>query len=135
MEKIRDIEQLQHTIEKLVYSGKIQNTLFEIAELIFETSNMQDFYQRLHKCIANLMFASNFFVGLVIAYGQAITLPYAVDELDDVPPNEVIRLDNAKPSITGHALNTNKPLLASNQKMQSMIDSNQVYIKGSLPNA
>lgn len=129
------IEQLQHTIEKLEYSGKIQDTLFEIAELIFETSNMQEFYERLHKCIAKLMFASNFFVGLVIDDGQAITLPYAVDEVDEVPPNEVIPLDKDKPSITGYVLNTNKPLLASKQKVQAMIDSNQVYIKGSLPNA
>jgi diguanylate cyclase (GGDEF)-like protein len=135
MEKNRAIEQLQHTIKKLEYSGKIQDTLFEIAELIFETSNMQEFYQRLHKCIAKLMFASNFFVGLVIDDGQAITLPYVVDEVDEVPPNEVIPLDKEKPSITGYVLNTNKPLLASKEKMQSMIDTNQVYIKGSLPNA
>jgi diguanylate cyclase (GGDEF)-like protein len=135
MEKNRAIKQLQQTIEKLEYSGKIQDTLFEIAELIFETSNMQEFYQRLHKCIAKLMFASNFFVGLVIDNEQAITLPYAVDEVDEVPPNEVIPLDNEKPSITGYVLNTNKPLLASKQKIQSMINANQLYVKGSLPNA
>ncbi|MFT6991172.1 MAG: diguanylate cyclase (GGDEF)-like protein [Paraglaciecola sp.] len=135
MEKNLAITQLQQTIEKLEYSGKIQDTLFEIAELIFETSNMQEFYQRLHKCIAKLMFASNFFVGLVIDNGQAITLPYAVDEVDEVPPNEVIPLDNEKPSITGYVLNTNKPLLASKQKIQSMINANQLYVKGSLPNA
>lgn len=135
MEKNRSIEQLQQTIEKLEYSGKIHDTLFEIAELIFETSNMQEFYQRLHKCIAKLMFASNFFVGLVIDDGQAITLPYAVDEVDEVPPNEVIPLDKEKPSITGYVLNSNKPLLASKEKIQSMINTNQVYIKGSLPNA
>lgn len=135
MEKNLAITQLQQTIEKLEYSGKIQDTLFEIAELIFETSNMQEFYQRLHKCIAKLMFASNFFVGLVIDDGQAITLPYAVDEVDEVPPNEVIPLDNEKPSITGYVLNTNKPLLASKQKIQSMINANQLYVKGSLPNA
>lgn len=135
LEKNRAIEQLQYTIEKLEYSGKIQDTLFEIAELIFETSNIQEFYQRLHKCIGKLMFASNFFVGLVIDDGQAITLPYAVDEVDDVPPNEVIPIDKEKPSITGYVLNTNKPLLASKHKIQSMINSNQVYIKGSLPNA
>jgi diguanylate cyclase (GGDEF)-like protein len=132
LEKNRAIEQLQYSVEKLEYSRKIQDALFEIAELIFETSNMQEFYQRLHKCIGKLMFASNFFVGLVIDDGKAITLPYAVDE---VPPNEVIPIDKDKPSITGYVLNTNKPLLASKQKMQSMIDSNQVYIKGSLPNA
>jgi diguanylate cyclase (GGDEF)-like protein len=135
MEKNRVIAQLQQSIEKLEYSGKIQDTLFEIAELIFETSNMLEFYQRLHKCIAKLMFASNFFVGLVIDDGQAITLPYAVDEVDEVPPNEVIPLDNEKPSITGYVLNTNKPLLASKQKIQSMINANHLYVKGSLPNA
>jgi diguanylate cyclase (GGDEF)-like protein len=135
MEKNLAITQLQQTIEKLEYSGKMQDTLFEIAELIFETSNMQEFYLRLHKCIAKLMFASNFFVGLVIDNGQAITLPYAVDEVDDVPPNEVIPLDKEKPSITGYVLNTNKPLLASKQKIQSMINANQLYVKGSLPNA
>lgn len=135
LDKTQAIEELRSTIEKLEYSSKIQDTLFEIAELIFETSNMQEFYQRLHKCIAKLMFASNFFVGLVIEDGQAITLPYAVDEVDDVPPNEVIPIDSRKPSITGYVLNTNKPLLASKQQIQSMIDSNQVYIKGSLPNA
>jgi len=135
LEKNQAIEQLQHTIEKLEYSGKIQDTLFEIAELIFETSDMQEFYERLHKCIGKLMFAANFFVGLVIDDGQAITLPYAVDEVDEVPPNEVIPIDNDKPSITGFVLNTNKPLLASKQKIQSMIDSNQLYVKGSLPSA
>lgn len=135
LEKNRAIEQLQQTIEKLEYSVKIQDTLFEIAELIFETANMQEFYQRLHKCIGKLMFASNFFVALVIDDGQAITLPYAVDEEDEIPPNEVIPLDNDKPSITGYVLNSNKALLASKKKMQSMIESNQVYIKGSLPNA
>ncbi|GAA0854098.1 bifunctional diguanylate cyclase/phosphodiesterase [Aliiglaciecola litoralis] len=135
VDKIQAIDKLQHSIEKLEYSGKIQDTLFEIAELIFETSSMQEFYQRLHSCIAKLMFASNFFVGLVIDDGQAITLPYAVDEVDEVPPNEVIPLDNQRPSITGYVLNTDKPLLASKQKIQAMIDSNQVYIKGSLPNA
>lgn len=135
LEKNSAIEQLQQTIEKLEYSGKIQDTLFEIAELIFETSDMQEFYERLHKSIAKLMFASNFFVALVIDDGKAITLPYAVDEVDEVPPNEVIPLDKDKPSITGYVLNTNKPLLASKKKMQSMIDSNEVYIKGSLPYA
>ncbi|WP_339725573.1 sensor domain-containing diguanylate cyclase [uncultured Paraglaciecola sp.] len=135
LEKNRAIKQLQHSIEKLEYSGKIQDTLFEIAELIFETSNMQEFYQRLHHCIGNLMFAANFFVALVIDDGKAITLPYAVDEVDEVPPDEIIPIDKDKPSITGYVLNTNTPLLASKQKMQSMIDSNKVYIKGSLPNA
>ena len=135
IEKKRAIEQLQHTIEKLEYSGKMQDAMFEIAELIFETSTMQEFYQRLHKCIGKLMFAANFFVALVIEDGQAIILPYAVDEVDDVLPNEVIPLDHDQPSITGYVINTNEPLLASKQKMQDMIDANQIYIKGSLPHA
>lgn len=133
--KIEVVDKLQKSVKKLEYSGKIQDTLFEIAELIFETSDMRDFYRRLHVCIGKLMFAANFFVGLVIEDGKAITLPYAVDEVDDVPPDEVIPIKKNKPSITGYVLNTNKPLLASKQQIQEMIDSNKVYIKGSLPHA
>lgn len=135
LETIRNLYQLQSTIEKLEYSGKIQDALFEIAELIFETETMSEFYSRLHHCIGTLTFASNFFVGLVVDDGNAITLPYAVDEVDIVPPDEVIPLDLTKPSITGYVLNTDKPLLATKKEIQHMIDTNQVYIKGSLPYA
>ncbi|NCP66348.1 MAG: GAF domain-containing protein [Paraglaciecola sp.] len=113
---VRANQQLLQSVEQLEYSGKIQDTLFEIAELTFETSVMHEFYQRLHTCIAKLMFAANFFVGLVIDDGKAITLPYAVDEADDVPPDEIIPIDPTKPSITGYVLNTNQPLLASREK-------------------
>lgn len=129
------IAKLQHSFEELEYSSKIQDALFEIAELIFVTDTLAQFYQQLHACIARLTFAKNFYVALVNETGDAITLPYCVDELDDVPEHEVIPLDKNKPSITGFVLNTQKPLLVYEAQLGIMLAQNKIFIKGSLPKA
>jgi diguanylate cyclase (GGDEF)-like protein len=133
--KTQTIAKLQQSVDELEYSSKIQDTLFEIAELIFVTDSLKQFYQQLHTCIARLTFAGNFYVGLLNESGDTITLPYCVDEVDDVPENEVLSFDLNKPSITGFVLNSNKPLLAYEDQLQSMIASNDIFVKGSLPKA
>jgi len=42
----RSLSKLHETVSKLEQSSKIQDALFEIAELIFETENMAEFYQQ-----------------------------------------------------------------------------------------
>ena len=44
-------EKLQATVEQLEYSSKIQEVLFDIAELIFKTDSLADFYYQLHQCV------------------------------------------------------------------------------------
>jgi len=58
------ISQLEQVITKLEYSSEIQDSLFEIAELVFTTENIDDFYQKLHSSIGRLTFTNNFFIGL-----------------------------------------------------------------------
>jgi len=133
--KNQTLNKLQHTIEELEYSSKIQDTLFEIAELIFETDSLKEFYKRLHGCIARLTFAKNFYIALMTDEGTTLTLPYCVDEQDDVEEDEVIPLDADRPSITGYVLNSNKPLLIFEEEMAEKIADKQMYIRGSLPKA
>ncbi|MEW6981966.1 diguanylate cyclase [Colwelliaceae bacterium 6471] len=133
--QIQTVEQLKNSIKKLEHSQKLQDTLFDIAELIFETSSLHHFYQRLHQCIGNIMFSKNFFIALVTEDKKSLTLPYCVDELDDVPNDELIPIDMNRPTITGYVLKTNKALLVSENDIQQMIDSDQIYIRGSIPKA
>ncbi len=133
--KIRSVIELQCTVDKLEYSSRIQDSLFEIAELIFETDSLDEFYQRLHACIGRLTFAKNFYIALQSKDKLSITLPYCVDELDDVDQDEVIMLSPIKPSITGYVLMSNKALLAYEKDLQQMLADQKVYILGSLPKA
>lgn len=133
--KLQSVIELQHTVDKLEYSSKIQDSLFEIAELIFETESLDEFYQRLHQCIARLTFAKNFYIARQSKDKKSITLPYCVDELDDVDANETIMLSDTKPSITGYVLMANKAYLVYENELRQMVDEGKVYILGSLPKA
>lgn len=129
------VAKLQDSIEQLEYSSKIQDTLIEIAELIFATDSIAEFYQRLHLCIGRLTFAKNFYVALTANEGRALILPYCVDEEDDVPVNEIIPLNEDTPSITAYVMKTKQPLLLYENDLQQMRDNKQIYLIGSLPKA
>jgi diguanylate cyclase (GGDEF)-like protein len=131
----RALKKLQETVNKLEYSRKIQDALFEIAELIFETENMSEFYQQLHSKISKLTFANNFFIALSTSDGKAFSIPYCVDEVDDVPDNETTIMIDDPPSITGYVLQTNRPLLVYLQDINQLISGNIIYVKGTLPQA
>jgi diguanylate cyclase (GGDEF)-like protein len=129
------VAKLQDSIEQLEYSSKIQDTLIEIAELIFATDSITEFYERLHLCIARLTFAKNFYVALTANEGKALILPYCADEEDDVPVNEIIPLNEDTPSITAYVMQTKQPLLLYEDDLRRMRDNKQIYLIGSLPKA
>lgn len=129
------ISQLEQVIIKLEYSGKIQDSLFEIAELIFTTDNIDDFYQKLHLSIGRLIFTSNFYIGLQTKDRKSLTLPYCVDENDIVSKNIIISLESDIPSISGYILKNNIPLLISKSEIEEKIRTKELYVNGTVPQA
>ncbi|MBL4941860.1 MAG: bifunctional diguanylate cyclase/phosphodiesterase [Colwellia sp.] len=129
------ISQLEQVIIKLEYSGKIQDSLFEIAELIFTTENIDDFYHQLHSSIGRLTFANNFYIALRSDDKKSFCLPYCVDENDEVEKNEIISLESSIPSISGYVLKNNIPLLIYKSEIETKINNKELYLVGSLPQA
>ena len=137
------VDGLEEIIENLEYSNKIQDTLFEIAELTFTTKTIGEFYRHLHQCIARITFAKNFFVALLKDDGKTIVFPYAVDELDqDIIDEfdqgkifEEVAIDPEHLSITGYTLSKDKPFLLYEKDIQKMLDNKELYILGSIPKA
>lgn len=127
------VEELESVVSKLEYSSKIQDSLFEIAELIFTTDTIEEFYQQLHLSIGRLTFTNNFYIALQSEDKNSVVLPYCVDEKDEVTINERISLKGAVSSITGYVLETNQPLLLYKTDIARMIKLKKFYIKGSMP--
>ncbi|MCJ8274516.1 MAG: diguanylate cyclase, partial [Psychrosphaera sp.] len=126
---------LQHTVEQLEYASKIQDTLFEIAELIFQTECIEEFYKRLHACIGRLTFTDNFYVALASEDGKFLSFPYFVDEVDGVADYESVPIDQGVPGMTEYVLLTNKPLLVYESDIKKMGDKGIISVRGSLPKA
>ncbi|MFT4926066.1 MAG: diguanylate cyclase (GGDEF)-like protein [Phenylobacterium sp.] len=135
MVETESVLKLQLSIEQLEYSSKIQDTLFEIAELIFQTECITDFYQRLHTCLGRLIYANNFYVALTSEGGEFISFPYFVDEEDKFEEDEMIPLKLRIPGITEHVLITDKPMLAYESDLKKLADDGVIDIRGSYPKA
>lgn len=141
--QIIKVDGLEEIIENLEYSNKIQDALFEIAELTFKTKTIGEFYRHLHQCIGRLTFAKNFFVALLKDNGKTIEFPYAVDELDQDAFDEFdqgkifekVAIDPNNLSITGYTLSKDKPFLLYEKDIQRMLDNKELYILGSIPKA
>ncbi|MBA6328449.1 EAL domain-containing protein [Colwellia sp. MB02u-6] len=139
--QIIKVDGLEEVIENLEYANKIQDALFEIAELTFTTKTMEGFYRSLHQCIGRITFAKNFFVALLKDDGKIIEFPYAVDEFDQDIVDELdqgkifeqVAINPEHLSITGYALSKDKPFLLYEKDIQKMLDNKELYILGSIP--
>lgn len=132
----RSTFKLQQSIEQLEYTSKIQDTLFEIAELIFQTECIAEFYRRLHGCIGRLIFSDNFYVALITEDGKGLTFPYFVDNADVFADDDVIPLGVDKPpSITEFVVTNGKPLLVYGDEVDDMHRQGIIKVKGTLPEA
>ncbi|WP_394205433.1 EAL domain-containing protein [Shewanella waksmanii] len=135
IQKLQTLQQLQRTVKELEYSSKIQDSLFEIAEIIFETDSMSGFYQKLHSCIGKLTFAKNFYVGLLDNDSASVQLPYYADEFDNDVQGRTLPLHDEVVSITSYVLQRNSPLLVCESEIQHMIQKGLLTVKGTIPKA
>ncbi|MFT5757187.1 MAG: diguanylate cyclase (GGDEF)-like protein [Alteromonadaceae bacterium] len=133
--QLRSIDSLNQVVAELEYNKKIQSSLFEIAELIFKSTNIDDFYRQLHDCISRLMFSNNFYIGLLAKNKKSFTLAYCVDEFDTDLDKEQIPINKEKPSITGFVFTSNEALLIYEEELKQRIADGQLYVRGSLPKA
>lgn len=136
--KIRMVKQLEDTIEKLEDSRKVQNNLFGMTELIFETKTMQEFYQHLHNFISKLTYANNFYVALLSEDKQSFIIQYRVDEKDNVNKTLDIEIPfrgEDIPTITGYALMHKKPFLVYEKDIKLLIEQKKFQLIGAIPKA
>ncbi|MCJ8319233.1 MAG: diguanylate cyclase [Colwellia sp.] len=134
--KIRMVTQLEDTIENLEYSRKVQNSLFGITEIIFESKSIKEFYTHLHHFISRITFANNFYVALLSDDEQSFVIQYRVDEMDDINETLDIKIPfkgQNIPSITGYTLILDQPLLIYEQEIKQMIKDKNFHIIGATP--
>ena len=98
---IRDATQRKQT-------EKLKDSIFRISEAAISSETLDELFQCIHKVIADLMPANNFYIALYDAATDTLSFPYFVDEYDPAPtPKKLGR------GLTEYVLRTGSPLLAS----------------------
>ncbi|HEY4491223.1 MAG TPA: GAF domain-containing protein, partial [Acidobacteriota bacterium] len=104
----------------------LETALYRIAEESNSAEDMQQLYAAIHRIIAELMYAKNFYIALYDEETEILTFPYFVDEIDSPPP-----VQKAGKGLTEYLLKTGQPLLVNPEKVEQLIQEEQIAPKGS----
>ncbi len=105
-------------------SAEIQAALYRIAEIASSAGDLESFYAELHRIVARLMYARNFFIALADEASREIRFPYFVDEFD--PPPAPLPLGEG---LTGRVLRTGRLLHLSGREID------ELHASGELPSS
>ena len=125
------MKKVANTIEKLRSAEKLQKSLFEIASLVHKSKDMQEFYERLHRIIGELLHVENFFIALYDEKSEVISFPYFVDTEDESPEDNA-SIDSMKRSLTFHCLQNRKPALFNDKNIVEMEKEFGLKVYGTL---
>jgi diguanylate cyclase (GGDEF)-like protein/PAS domain S-box-containing protein len=108
-------------------SEKLQNAVFQIAQLTYAVQNLYALYQSIHRILDTLMRADNFYIAFYDAPKNMVEFPYFVDELDPPPPPHPFGH-----GLTEYVIRTGEPVLASPQLFERLLKNDEVESMGAI---
>ncbi len=110
---------------------QVQAALYKIAEAASSTTDMQEFYEALHRTIGELMYAKNIFIALYDQATGILSWPYHVDEVDvDGSTWAPVRYKEDK-GATSYVMRTGNTLHAARDNTR-LLEAGELEIIGTL---
>ena len=126
--KNKEVVVVSTDITALKNREKAQSALYKISELGYSAKNLKELCKKIHKEIANLMPAENFYIALYDKDSKMFNFAYWVDEKEKEPPP--IKPGNG---ITEYVFNTGKPFIANPNLIKKLKNSGTIKIRGIMP--
>ncbi|WP_144391339.1 bifunctional diguanylate cyclase/phosphodiesterase [Pleionea sediminis] len=127
------IGELEHTISELEQVKSLQLAVFNIAELVFTTESLDQFYRELHKVLFRLVEAESFFICLYNEAHECLNFPYCYDaEMGGVFDFKITK-EQFENSLTAQVILTEKPARFSEQEILELVQKKRVIVKGVIP--
>ncbi|MFT4178035.1 MAG: EAL domain-containing protein [Thermomonas sp.] len=110
-------------IESLRRSERLQQALYEIADLAGSGRELQDMLRRLHAIVGELMYAENFYIALYDAHRQTMRFLYFVDQRDDWKndPDQEIPVDDGENTLTMYLLRSGEAMRGPSAKLRARL--------------
>ena len=101
-----------------------QKIVFNIANAVLSTKDMNEFYEKVHQELGKLLDAKNFQVGLFNAENDTIELPYVIDEKDkykEIPAHK---------TCSAYVINNKQPVLLKTKDVKELQEKGEIEIFG-----
>ncbi|WP_213881770.1 EAL domain-containing protein [Pseudomonas sp. dw_358] len=121
--------------EALARAQNTQRVLYEITYLASSTRERGPFLEGVHRQLARLIDAENFYLALYEPHSGKITYPYYVDIIDveAVEPEAYEYLDRDHLSLTGRVLTSGQPLLTDAAGIEAAQEEGRFHCVGHRP--
>ncbi len=104
---------------------QLQSALYRIAEETSAAGELDALYRFIHRIVADLMHAENFYIALYDEKNAMLSFPYFVDEEDPTPQRKMLGK-----GLTEYVLRTGQPLLATPSVFEDLIARGEVEAIG-----
>lgn len=113
----------QARIESLQKSERLQQALYEIADLAGSGLEMEDMLRRIHSVVGRLMYARNFYIVLYDDAARALRFLYFADQIDAFKsePDRAIPIDDMPSSLTVGLLLHGEPLRGPSEEIRNKL--------------
>jgi two-component system cell cycle sensor histidine kinase/response regulator CckA len=101
---------------------QLQSALYRIAERASAAGDLPTFYESIHRILAELLYAKNFYIALYDEAAGLLSWPYFVDEEDESPPEP----RGLRRGLTEYVLRTAQPLLATPEVFERLVADGDV---------
>ncbi|NQS98976.1 MAG: PAS domain S-box protein [candidate division Zixibacteria bacterium] len=105
---------------------KTQNVLHEIANALNTTEDLDELLHTIHILLGAVVDTTNFFIALYDSETDSISLPYMVDERDE------IAVFPAGKTLTSYIIKNRKPLLVDRAEIEEKIEAGEIETIGTL---
>ncbi|MFZ6029068.1 MAG: GAF domain-containing protein [Chloroflexota bacterium] len=85
---------------------KEREAIYQISQAAISADSLETLYSSIHRILATLLPAENFYIAIYDSAGETFNFPYYVDQFDSTPVQE-----KGSQGLTGHVFHTGRPLL------------------------
>jgi len=131
MGEVLRLQRMQESVVRLESAEKLQRSLYAIADMAGSDLEMPDMLRGLHRIVADLMYAENFYIALYDRERDSLRFLYFMDSVDAKLPVEgdEIPLSRIEHGLTWHLVRDRRPLMGSTEEMQRQV-SNPLRLHG-----
>lgn len=130
LNQVRTVENLQQTVKQLNDAQKLENCMLQIANLTYQSSELDSFFESLHSIITSLLRADNFFIGLYDKQSDVLDLVYIIEEGVRSNAHTKISKELLKDTASYYLLKIDKSLLFNKEAFQQHIDAGHFKMVG-----
>ena len=129
-DRVSELETFESDRER---AERVQAALYRIAETASAAQDMQAFYAEMHRIVAELMYADNFYIVLYDEERQAMNWPFYVDTVGEGWPDpnvwETMGTGDAR-GITAYLLRSGRSLLLTLADIEEIVRQGEVDMIG-----